>query len=219
MIVELFGLPGSGKTTFVSEFCKIQMDFKNYGTISFIGNSKYNKYKYVFLCFKPKIFLSLFLLIYSISGKKSSIRVKMKDRLISLLYVIYILDIVFYKNEKFILDEGLVQALSAFYIGFDFKENILYIIKKMINRKKYVFCRCNLSFEESLNRMHNRNRKTANIDFMDRNELLKFMTDLSKKNEAIVNIFSEGYSLENIEMYNQNEALTNLVYSIKEKIW
>lgn len=210
MIVELYGLPGSGKSTLVSSFCDIKLDYKKYGTNTFIGNSKFNKFKYGILCLKPQNFLTLILLIFSVAGKKSSFKIKMKDRIISLLYVIYILDIVQTKNEKFILDEGLVQALSAFYIGFNFRENVLYHIKKLINKQNYVFCYCDISYEESLSRMHSRNRKSANIDFMDRTELLLFMEELSNKNRLIASILSKDFSHLRIDMSNPKEAFTDL---------
>ncbi|HFI0980734.1 TPA: hypothetical protein ACGO17_002181, partial [Streptococcus suis] len=149
---------------------------------------------------------------------KSSFKIKMKDRIISLLYVIYILDIVQTKNEKFILDEGLVQALSAFYIGFNFRENVLYHIKKLINKQNYVFCYCDISYEESLSRMHSRNRKSANIDFMDRTELLLFMEELSNKNRLIASILSKDFSHLRIDMSNPKEAFTDLVFKIEEEM-
>lgn len=209
MIYELYGLPGSGKTT----ICNIvQKKYKLNNPMRFFKNN-----------FWGKCCMHLFWYLYSLNNDLKS----KKNQILKILgninvykncinpnlninrYIDYLMFVYFVEKKSFkkniIIDEGIVHYCLALYAEFDVEiEKLERIIKELDIQPKFVMgLKCNIlkTFEQ----IKKRNRKETPIDFLEENKLY----DIFKKYQEIFIHFSSSKYI----ALEKNE----LIKKIKEK--
>lgn len=174
MIIEYFGLPGSGKTTFCNRICNEQ-HLKN--PRIFFKDNLFGKILF-------HIFLNTFYINYSLlkkykEGKKILSNKKYVNKInpnISIeLYLKYIVFIFYIENryDAIVLDEGVIHYLTALYAEFEVDFDLLddiYKIFKVID-KDIVYKSTNCDISKAIENCKKRNRKDAPIDFLNDDEL------------------------------------------------
>lgn len=174
MIIEVFGLPGSGKTTFCQKYA---MENKLYNLLgfyrdSFFGRSLYYLFKYFYFLI-PTVNKKVKNIMFLLSKKDHTNKIR-KDILIK-EYVIFMCFVYYHElkcNKHVIIDEGIIHYCMALYAEYDVEFNVLdQIIEelKVDKKMKYIVLKC--SVDECLLRMCKRNRKRSAIDFLEESEL------------------------------------------------
>ena len=204
VIYELFGLPGSGKTTICKEIekkynvCYINRFYKEniigkiyfHIFLKFFKTNKNIRDKYD-LCLKQ---------LSNYKTNKNIINAKLQIE----LYLKYIMFVYFIetknKNQekKCIIDEGIIHYLMALYAEFNIPVEILEKILNILNISKInLGLKCNL--EVICYQIKVRNRKNTPIDFLN-DEDLKII--LNKYNEAFNYFLQKFVGLYKDEMLN-----------------
>lgn len=188
MIIEIFGLPGSGKTTFCQKYSteKNLKDLMKFYRDSFFGRSLYYIFKYIYFLI-PKINIKL-KRIMEVLSKKNYTNCINKD--ISIKEYIIFMCFVYYcelKNKKnVIIDEGIIHYCMALHAEFGVEFDVLdEIINELKLEKNIKYIVLNCSVEKCLSQMKKRNRMRSSIDFMDEGELELLL----KKYEKALNYY------------------------------
>ncbi len=197
MIYDLFGIPGSGKSTicdYVEKNCNIT-DIKNKYIEDFIGKVIFHLYLYLF--FLDKASLKKYKQIKKIIGNYKDYSNYINPKTKISLYIKYML-FDYYIETKVkkdcIIDEGIIHYCISLYVEFDLEiDKILKIIDLLkVEKIEYIGLSC--SIDECIKNIKKRNRKRCDIDFLEGNDLISF---LEKWNEGF-NIMSKKYKTDNI---------------------
>lgn len=203
MIVELNGLPGSGKTVIKKKVLKAMRD-KNViaaGVDEFrgTGKSKINKfflkvYRILSQFFPENIGLYLMcrrLLLLNCQEKHEFAYKSKYECKIVIAYLIYLYQI--YKNNKqtVIVDEGFVQTLTAITVHIkNSNQLIVEILNKLCaDSGNIIAVNINVSVEDTYQNIINRNRHDSDMDSLKGEKLLRFLQRYSHKLAAIRGIF------------------------------
>lgn len=164
VIVEFYGLPGSGKTTIVNETIKELKDKYKVFTLDDVYFYKQGKFNELLIYIKSIIYFDNFRLIISLLRCFKSIsRERLSDslRLLKFRYQL----IKFYQKENFdvlILEEGLIQYLTS--VAYKNPLNLDQMTKLFksteIDAKDYYYINLFIDKHESLDRI----RKRALLD-------------------------------------------------------
>ena len=171
LVYELFGMPGSGKTTYCKKIeknlkiCNVMNFYKEniFGKIYFklwlkffyINNNLKNKYLY----------------IENILGNLQKYKNVIDERIDIKLYIKYILFVYFLEKKNtrdIIFDEGIIHYCIALYAEFNVPFEKTDKILKYLNlesRRISIGIKCNIF--TALNQIKERNRKQTPIDFLD----------------------------------------------------
>lgn len=218
-IVELYGLPGCGKSSLTKS---LLLDLqKNCTTeiikrsdISMVINKYWNRPLYLFFVllvhlFKPSnIKLKILLLKYTISFPLN------RYSIIYLLYMIIVIDLYKNNNNKtIILDEGIVQFLSSIphNIPIPIKEvNLVKRISKTIESMNinYLCVECQLDREINVQRLKQRNRN-------DRFAYRKGLEDLLNTKESNLSLIANEIAKNKLIVNMQNECSINSLIILK----
>lgn len=192
---ELFGMPGSGKTTIANYFEKE----KNIQNIQ----EKYKDNLFGKILFH--IFLNFFILNKKLRKKYhelldiigDDIYTNIIDNNINIkLYIKYIIFDYYLENyckENIILEEGIIHYCIALYAEFDLDFNKLdMIVDKIYVDSNNIKCiGIKTSIEDVLRNIKKRNRKQCALDFLEGDDLKNL---LKKYNEG-VEYYSKKYEL------------------------
>ncbi|HFI0273250.1 TPA: AAA family ATPase [Streptococcus suis] len=179
MIIDLNGLPGSGKSTVVNDFTQSNQQFELKGTEEFIKLSKLQKISLLRLLIDTKN-RKFFFLIGKL-GKKNTSTAKgigRYERLIARLYSLYVFQLIQesqVEKKNYIFDEGIIQSLVPITLGFELDIEVLKKFSKLLVSIDFLFVHCEISETESFSRIVKRNRQTAAMDFLTNNELQTFL--------------------------------------------
>lgn len=184
VICETFGLPGSGKSFFCD---KLKKEYKKYKIVSsieqqkksFIGkciiklNFKINKLKYRKLAK---------LLKGGVRGKINLFAEKIPPKYM-IEHICYCFSL--YKKNSvklYFLDEGIVHLLSAFGaeygLSFDFLKHIFEVIERDIKFNDIYYLE--ISIENALKNIKERNRHTCYIDELEETKLRMLLESYEK---------------------------------------
>lgn len=190
MIIEFFGLPGSGKTTCCSLICR-NFDYKN--PMAFF------KEKFV-----GKVLFHLFLLTcpfnFELLKKYNELRecfsdFKKKNRLDNTVelskYIKYALFIYFLEkknmNKKIVIDEGVVHYSMAIYAEFDVSFESCFKMVNILCLKNIQPVLLDIDMETCINNMKKRNRHQTAIDNLNYFELVEIL----EKYKEFIDLFIE----------------------------
>ena len=178
MIIELFGVPGSGKTYFATNLCKSN----NY--------IDYHKYRYSFF---GKILMKFRFLLYKKSYRyKEDLKfvneylMKHNLKVSSFMRDNYILQLSFFHsklNDKYsdsinkiiVFDEGIIQSITALTYE---NELPMFAAKDLFHyfkfdHAKYYYVKTNIDM--TIENIKKRNRKVCEIDYLEGEELREFL--------------------------------------------
>lgn len=212
IIIELDGLPGSGKSTTVNE--AIQTLNKSFLLRSELLKWPLPKKSFRFLALKLRIWANLFVHFALIKMPQKTTYFR---RLVDLLLRIYFFCYNEPDDKTLLLDEGIVQYLSS--LAYD-KSIFLHfglnrLIKRVFRDFNITVVYCIIPLTESAKRIKNRNRPgdRYNVENEDRQSYL-----LQKKKdniEAILKLFPGKVYEMNMTM-NQNENAETLAGILAE---
>ena len=170
-IIELYGLPGCGKTTLCNfikrekgELLYTNADLnKNYKNINIL-------LKNIYIFFYPRNIIFFVLIIY--------LGFIYKSRIYAICKILYLYIILFiHKRSKdevnVILDSGIVQNISSLSNDLRFNNELcLYKLLKCFCREfEIIEIECELSVEETIKRVKKRNRKDIWLENIDSKQL------------------------------------------------
>ena len=166
-IIELFGLPGCGKSTTVQTLISNRNDFRISTFKNVVGQSKKHPLKLIASISLKSLFVGL-QVRFSVPFDK-----KRRDRSLFkwLLFEIVFNYIKKYTEYDFVLvDPGVIQGLASWERGDDLHMRCRYR-NACSNYLRYTavtdFIYCDLPIEEALMRMHHRNRNNGRIDLIN----------------------------------------------------
>ncbi|MCI8273209.1 MAG: hypothetical protein HFJ55_03900 [Clostridia bacterium] len=178
MIVELFGLPGSGKTFYCNELRekKKYRDIMTFYKEKFFGKVIFHLILIFGMIKKEfrKTYNDLIDIIGTDINKKNWITKEAEMN----IYIKYIVIIYFIeKNSKnLVIDEGIIHYCMVLFAEYELdKEQCFKIIEYFDNKyfkDKKCICNINCNIDIALSRMKNRNRKRAPIDFLSDDKLI-----------------------------------------------
>ena len=202
MIIDLYGMPGSGKST-VCNYLEQNLEFKNvknWYIEKTIGKIIFHLYLYLF--FLDKTSRKKYKEIMKIIDNKKAYKNYINSNVNISLYIKYMLFDYYLERKnikKIIIDEGIIHYSISLYVEFNLeKEKIMKIIELLkLNNVKYIGLK--IDIEESKKNIKKRNRKRCPIDFLNDNELDKF---LKKWIEGITLISDRYILLEQKDLIN-----------------
>lgn len=179
-VIDLYGLPGCGKTTLKS--CILKSSAFKAGTIPDVM-SLYKQetlfFKISHLPIKKLWFLSKFIL--SLSGRNKNTLVFYKTLYLKTLAYSYCASQSSY--DYVIVDHGLVQQLGSILHNLDYElsdKSLYKFVRFMKSMSETKMIYCSISTELSLSRMRLRNRNGGRIDAV-MNETVKALSYLNKE--------------------------------------
>ncbi len=204
MIIELFGLPGAGKTTCGNN---IEKKFKIKNILEFYRENLIGKILF-------HLFLYCFLLNANLREKYTKIlnilqKEKIENNIINPhikieLYIKYLLFAycIEYKSKKsLVIDEGIIHYCMAlfaeFNVSIDILEAIIDLLK--ISNKKIIIISLKCPINKAIKQMQIRKRKRTSLDFLS-DEKLKIVLD---RYSVVQKYFSKKYiNLDIIQIEN-----------------
>jgi len=212
MIIELFGLPGSGKTTCCN---LVEKKFNIKNPMNFYRNTIVGKIKF-------RLFLKFFRLNKELLNKYNKLVSILNDKTYKNnidskidinLYLKYILFTYYiekkYEKHSIIIDEGIVHYCIALYAEFDVEYNQILKINEMFQMELKTNICLKSDIETSISQMIKRSRKVSAIDFLDKNQLIDI---LNKYNNGIKFFLKDNLCLSEQEIteYIEGEQLNEL---------
>lgn len=155
--VELFGVPGSGKSTYVKEnnLKKYDLNNKINGSCRLKRNIKKCTYMISILVFKRNINKNIKSVIEEFEFPSFKVKLKMLLYMYSIIYLI-----LRNKNKNYVMDEGILQVIWAFgYNSENENYDIEYCLKKLKNYLPDKVIYLNVEEEIIYERLSKRNNK------------------------------------------------------------
>ena len=181
-IIDLYGIPGSGKSTFAAnlygELCASKKKVLLYNKNDYIVEGIYNKkiQDYIRLIL-PKNILYYFKIAKPLNIKKNS--KSLKETVWRKLRLVMLHDLLNRKMnvDYIIIDQGIIQDFTELThgrkIGTKYIENYITSFKNQINKIMYVYC--NISVDNAINRINNRKREKFLFDQLSNDELRQYL--------------------------------------------
>lgn len=185
MIVECFGLPGSGKTYFANEKSDEYFNFMKF-RYSLIGKIWFKIYSWILKWTRSYKYIESKIIDIINKNKLIILSSRTKEYIHMYCFISIIYDKYSKKEKKVIFDEGKIQILVSLFYENNWDINIaIHEIFSCNNTSKYVYI--NTGVRKSFENIKVRNRKICEIDYLDddsiRNLLIKQkeMFDLFQK--------------------------------------
>lgn len=184
MIIELNGLPGSGKT-FFANYVKDKLKNENYKVINVSNSEKklpiktINKFvtELSFIIYSNNQDIKILLNKYNTKNAIYAKNINFSDYLKRLIYLKNFYSL--YSTKKYILlfDEGIFQVITAMATDFNLTDSE---IKQLIEyadlvNKKIISISYEINVNDCLNSITKRNRKICDIDNLSHNKLIKML--------------------------------------------
>lgn len=201
MKFELFGLPGSGKTSLCKKIkkkykIKNPMDFYKY---NFFGKILFHIFLSTFYFNKSNIKLFKELMSFLGDGFYKNIIDNTIDIELYIKYIVFV-NYIEQKKGNYVIDEGIIHYCIALYAEYNVDFKIIDIILEKTNVENIkVGLKC--SINKAMEQIKIRNRKSCPIDFLEEEKLFFI---LKKYNDAI-NYYRDKYSL------LSNDEIENLI--------
>ncbi|MBQ3543813.1 MAG: hypothetical protein IJA34_02310 [Lachnospiraceae bacterium] len=192
MVIEFYGMPGSGKTTFANDFAK-----KKYGDVSLINITDKSRtsfwYKVYFKILRTLVKKNKEYLKYrdelidivreyrSISAKYNENNVFIDDYVMEMAYDIWTYKKLYEKKKIYIFDEGIVQQIINMCVNYDVDIKTVEKLVDYIKKGKEYRCYYTNSIESTINSIEQRNRHVCFIDELKGKELEDY---LNKYNQS-----------------------------------
>lgn len=221
LIIEFFGLPGSGKSTVVN-FLYDLLQKNNISTIKF--SEIFDKYQsnlmrkiyltFISILLQPKLFF--------ICWKYKNFDFKVLNQIVYILRLFYFEETNYFKKsvknyELIISDQYLIQAIASLMIpanNVNIDEKIIsYFLTYTLNKIDIlVYSKCDI--ETSFERLRKRNNQRTRFDFWDDKKCLINL-------ERMYNIFEyvNNYFFETIISIDAHDEIENKVRLIYKKIY
>ena len=198
MIYELFGLPGSGKTTYCKNIYKTEQirNIMHFYREIFFGKLIFHFYLKCISLFKKDY--RLYNKIINEIGdcnyiNKIDKKIKINTYIKYLLFVNKIEKKHMKKNTNLLVDEGVIHycmaMIAEFSLSYENAEKILKIIKFENNRVIPIGLQC--SVDKCLEHIEKRNRKNTPIDFLEKESLRNVLTNYEKSYNYFKNKYNE----------------------------
>lgn len=225
IIIDLFGLPGTGKSTIAKElyieFKKREIDVYFFNKNEYLKDEKFEKrrlFDYIkLLKVKNIIFFIQFVLI---KKEKDIFRQGMKEKIWKKLRLVMLYDKLTQKSDEnkiCIVDQGIIQDFSDYYININVKHEF---VRKYLNcflksNNKYIYVYCDLEVENAIDRIKNRNRKLYNFDLLKEQELKIFLEKEYEKFKIFEDCLKDNENY--LKIYSSNELVLENIKRIIEK--
>jgi len=207
LIIEFFGIPGSGKTTIQR---KLSDRLRNQGNLVATREDLFNwahsrskLYKTILIIKEPIWVISIVISLIRLKGVRESIS---RDRIIRILslikFPIYLKK--FYETNHvdiILLDQGMIQAFWSILYGLNSqKENGIENIVSLINGKmKVQYLHFQISIDEAVHRIVNRTSGNSRFDgIKDHLEVKYLLSDGDKLMMTIINLIPPELKLQSI---------------------
>lgn len=196
MVIELFGLPGSGKSFLCDKIQELgyAKNIMKFYKENFIGKVIFHLFLNCFTINKKlkKLYNDSLKIIGNTANYKNQINSSIPIN----LYVKYMVYIFFLENnikKNIIIDEGIMHYSMALHAEYDLElEKIEEIIKLYEVKSKQTYClKCDKDI--ILMQIKKRNRKNTSIDFLEENELNNILEKYSKAQEFLVRKYKINY--------------------------
>jgi len=226
LLIEMSGLPGSGKTTLIEKILE-HNEFKQAVTKEVINykldkKRKNGRIKIFLVAFfsRGNLILNLLIVLYTLNYKIKIDRLKFAYYFIEYHYL-YHLETLDEKNKIILIDEGLLQLITSIPHDVLIKKNRVYnsLIKSL--RKKYhnmVFINCDIEKKIAFERINKRSEKNHRFDGKDAEGLKKLLNIKEKNIISVREIFQKKKNGISINMLNSEKSLIKEILSFIEKI-
>lgn len=194
MIVECNGLPGCGKTTLVEEVSKKLSDMGILHTVAGVNAFRYgNKIKRVVSLLNYSI---VWTALSSRKGTESLSFLSFKERLITLMYLHYLITEYDRARCLIVSDEGIVQTLATVSSFTDTETKDTKAAKNLLRSERVLELNCDLSIHDSIKRIADRQRHDSAIDSMQGDALAGYLSQHSERLQSLRRICTNSYELD-----------------------
>ncbi len=194
MIVECNGLPGCGKTTLVEEMSKKLSDMGILHTVAGVNTFRYgNKIKRVVSLLNRSI---VWTALSSKKGTESLFFLSFKERLITLMYLHYLITEYTRAGCLIVSDEGIVQTLATVSSFTDTETKDTKAAKDLLRSEKLLELNCELSIHDSIKRIADRKRNDSAIDSLQGDALVNYLSHHDDRLQSLRKICTYSYALD-----------------------
>lgn len=213
MIIELFGIPGSGKSYCCEKIEKKEniKDVTKFFKEKIIGKAVFHFFLKFFKINKE--LNEKYNEMINVLGDTSNYNNILDKKINICLYLKYLLFIYFLEKKckmNIIVDEGIIHysivLFAEFSVDFDKIEKIIEVLKIYSKEKMIIGIKCNK--EIAIKRMEIRNRKRTSLDFLEYGELSKLLDRY---------IIAEQFFSYKFKMLNIEEVENLIIQKVKEK--
>lgn len=204
MVIEFYGMPGSGKTTFANDLVK-----KSYGNISWVNVTDKSRTSFLYKVYfkilriitkKNKKYLKIKNEVIdivreykNISAKYNENNVFIDDYAIEMAFDIWMYKKLYEKKKIYIFDEGIIQQIINMCVNYDVDIKTVEKLVDYIKMGKEYRCYYANSVESTINSIEQRNRHVCFIDELKGKELKDY---LNKYNASCMSLFELTDSIE-----------------------
>lgn len=210
-IIELIGLPGSGKTTLINTMLN---DYTVSTNVTTRNNMFQRKLPYLWLK-QYKLYFCLFFRLQYIMRKSA-----MKQKRVYIKRLIRLVIYLTYYEEKdrdsiLLLDEGIVQYITSLEYEHDLTADVLSFAELLLSHYCPIIVDCQIPVAIVEERVRIRNKKGDRYNLQTQNCLRNLLIQKRKNLDLITNVYyAPGYSL---DMTDSVEHLTKSLYEIVEE--
>ncbi|MFJ6990409.1 hypothetical protein [Limosilactobacillus mucosae] len=202
--IELFGIPGSGKSYYAKKMIDDDSKYLNVTTYLF---SRYGSLKFKFFVhgrlsflYERKITKKLILLFkpYLNNNNVFGFDVKLIIYIYQMIYLYHIKNLYQNKPKVLFFDEGIIHRLISIEAEFDVPHNIAVKAYHILDNDNVKYFFIDVPVQLAVERIRLRNRNITNMDFLNNLDLVRF---LNKYHEICVSYFRDLKEVELIENY------------------
>ena len=222
IIVDFYGLPGCGKSTIAKgvyeNLKKLQIDVSLFNKNEYLEECKIKKnyLKDYIRLLLPHNLKFIFEIIFNIKKYKKNQKVlkyDLKERIWKELRLVILYDKLAYtKSDSVILvDQGIIQDFSDYIMFRDITDDVIenYLEKYTQSKNEFIFVNCEISVNESINRIKSRNRKIYSFDYLT--EQQKILKNINKE-------IADKENLNKIKVVPRTEFLENNIENLVNEV-
>lgn len=220
-VIELYGLPGSGKSTLSEELSNrlkgenLRIGYKSNIFAKYKNKKKINKIFTNFLLLFYDLRLNFYLILFATQyGLFNRERVK-RIRLLMLLNYLLSKESKRSYYDILILDEGFVQFITSIPHEQRISNNsrIIKLTEHISNKNKQSYLiKCEINIDESLKRISNRSTPSPRFDFLPTKDLRRLL-DIKKANLYFVGGNMKYKKMSKLNMKNKVNSNVDLILS------
>ena len=231
IIVDFYGLPGCGKSTITKgvyeKLKKLEIDVNLFNKNEYLEENKIKKnyFKDYIRLLLPHNLNFMFEIIFNMKKYKKNQKIlkqDLKERIWKELRLVILYDKLAYtKSDSVILvDQGIIQDFSDYLMFRDITSEIIekYLKKYTQSKNKFIFVNCEISVNESINRIKSRNRKIYAFDYLEDDELNEFLTEQQKILKNIDKEITDKENLNKIKVIPKTEFLEKNIENLVNEV-